>query len=37
MTYPEIALELGASADAVRIMASRAAAELARHLGQGHG
>lgn len=36
MTYPEIALELGANADAVRIMASRAAAELARRLGQSH-
>ena len=34
MTYPEIAVELGANADAVRIMATRAAAELARRLGQ---
>ncbi len=37
MTYPEIALELGGNVDAVRIMATRAAAELAKKLGQAHG
>jgi RNA polymerase sigma-70 factor (ECF subfamily) len=33
MTYPEIALETGRSADAVRIMVARATVELGRRLG----
>mgnify|MGYP001048580975 CR=1 FL=1 len=36
MTYPEIAFETGSTPDAVRIMATRAAAELARRLGEQH-
>jgi len=36
MSYPEIALETGRSADAVRIMATRAAVELGRMLGAQH-
>lgn len=36
MTYPEIALETGSTPDAVRIMATRAAADLARKLGAGN-